>query len=598
MLDRFEVVVRTRCTGVGASVDVTSTQPPGKVTGTKTCADSLQPSVTATTVAEQSFSQLPSTIPGSFVPDAGTPSGRFTPDAPVVTVATIKADFTVPRADGHGVTLGDSFAVCTTSSDLSMSAFQGARSITVSNTCTRNVTNVNFDRLVTFRAVGTAAPLRTGALTGNSALPPPYVEFQVTAVYRLEELRQGDPCPYRIQSLTGEVASRRNAGEFMPVVVGQQLCLDDEVFTGVGSGVVISGFEGGLTFEIRELSQVRLFFTDRATLKDVAVNLAVGAINATVKKERVVDTNFQIQTPVAAASVRGTIFTVKYDNVSKSTTISVEEGQVEVTGAIAPLPPTAPRGLPLMLQPGQRVSVTVEAAGPVGANPAINAGGVVDAASYRPALARGGIASAFGANLAPATTVAATVPLPTRLAGTAVRVDGVLAPLYFVAPGLVNFQVPTTAPLDGEVDVVVENDGAPSVARRVAVRSYAPSVFTHPTIADPILVHLDGSLVTPQSPAVRGETLVVFATGVGDLNNPPRTNQPAPSSPLAESKIVPTVTIGGVAAPVLFSGLTPGFIGLVQINITVPDGVSSGNLPFVVSYGSASSQPGLLLPVR
>jgi uncharacterized protein (TIGR03437 family) len=53
-----------------------------------------------------------------------------------------------------------------------------------------------------------------------------------------------------------------------------------------------------------------------------------------------------------------------------------------------------------------------------------------------------------------------------------------------------------------------------------------------------------------------------------------------------------TVTIGGVAAPEIFAGLAPGYVGLYQVNAQVPQGVAAGDgVPVIVSIGTAASNP-------
>ena len=233
--------------------------------------------------------------------------------------------------------------------------------------------------------------------------------------------------------------------------------------------------------------------------------------------------------------------------------------------------------------------------------PVISAGGIVNAASFKPPLARCALASLFGTNLAGTTASAASLPLSTALGGAQVMVNGVAAPLIYASPSQINFQAPCEIPLNGAVGVFVTNGGAASSAQSVAVAPYAPGVFTYArtaTAVDPIIVHQDNSLVTPSQPAKAGEVLVVYATGVGNLNHLPVTGAASPASPLSAAVDVPTVTVGSAAASVAFTGLTPGMVGLVQINIQLPSTLPAGSsLPLVVSFAGAAS-PAVNLAVQ
>ncbi|MCW5977191.1 MAG: choice-of-anchor D domain-containing protein [Bryobacteraceae bacterium] len=225
--------------------------------------------------------------------------------------------------------------------------------------------------------------------------------------------------------------------------------------------------------------------------------------------------------------------------------------------------------------------------------PQIQAGGIANAASFQTPLAPGSLATIFGSNLAGGTASADRLPLPTSLAGTGVTVGGIAAPLIYVSPSQINLQVPFEAPAAGSAPFIVTRDGTPGAAQAAPMAEYAPGIFTYArdaTTLDPIVVHADNRLVTPDNPAVANEALIVYATGVALLSNRPASGHPSPASPPAEAKITPTVTVGGAPAEVLFAGLTPGLVGLVQINIKLPSILPLGNvLPLVARFGDAAS---------
>jgi len=90
-------------------------------------------------------------------------------------------------------------------------------------------------------------------------------------------------------------------------------------------------------------------------------------------------------------------------------------------------------------------------------------------------------------------------------------------------------------------------------------------------------------------PAVAGDILSIYCTGLGSTSPAVATGVPAPFSPLARVRTDVTVTLGGLPAPVSFAGLTPGLIGFYQINATVPAGITPGDtVPVVVSQNGAS----------
>jgi uncharacterized protein (TIGR03437 family) len=222
--------------------------------------------------------------------------------------------------------------------------------------------------------------------------------------------------------------------------------------------------------------------------------------------------------------------------------------------------------------------------------PVITTKGVVDAASFREFVSPGGLASVFGTELSGVTAAAASLPLPTTLAGIRVRVAGVDAPLLFVSPRQINFQIPFGTPI-ANVPVVVIAGEQESPAELATVAVYAPATFETGAGRPIVQKHADGTLITPENRAKPGDTLIVYITGIGGLDVAPATGAAASDSPLSVSTVTPTVTVGGVPVDVLFAGLAPNFVGLGQINIRLPDQLpQAAGLPLIIIYGNRRSQ--------
>ena len=164
----------------------------------------------------------------------------------------------------------------------------------------------------------------------------------------------------KITAIEGEVAIRFNEGPWQPLKVGDKVGEDAELFTGVDSRLVVT-FSDGSKFELRQLTQLLVDTILRVeNRKDVAIRLRVGELNAAVKKETVVDTNFEVQTPTATTSVRGTKFSVFHDAVARATIVTVTEGIVAVD-------PVAPALATALVNPRQEVEVTATAITPLAA---------------------------------------------------------------------------------------------------------------------------------------------------------------------------------------------------------------------------------------
>jgi hypothetical protein len=209
------------------------------------------------------------------------------------------------------------------------------------------------------------------------------------------------------------------------------------------------------------------------------------------------------------------------------------------------------------------------------------------------ALAPGTIIQIYGQNLASQTAQPTTIPLPTTMNGTSVIVGGIPAPLYYVSAGQINAQLPFELNAANQYQLLVQFDGAITSPDVVQLSPATPGLaaFGDSTL---IAQHGDGSLVSATSPAKSGEYLVAYLAGMGPTNANPASGAASPVNPLALPAIAPTLTINGTASPIAFAGLTPGLVGLYQMNFQVPAGMPAGNLTLVVSQGGQASNPTVL----
>jgi uncharacterized protein (TIGR03437 family) len=218
--------------------------------------------------------------------------------------------------------------------------------------------------------------------------------------------------------------------------------------------------------------------------------------------------------------------------------------------------------------------------------PTISAGGLVNAASFAHTVAPGSIASVFGTNYANSNIGASVKPLPDDLGNVSITVNNVAAPLIFVGQFQANFQIPfETKP--GTATVVVTSNGIASQPATVNVTAEAPGIFVTGT-NQAVALNSDNTVADSSHPAKVGSVVVMYVTGLGALDHPLPTGSPASSDPVSNATVVPTATLGGVNAVVQFSGMSPGFVGLGQINLMIPK-LAKGSYPVVIKQGAQVS---------
>lgn len=217
-------------------------------------------------------------------------------------------------------------------------------------------------------------------------------------------------------------------------------------------------------------------------------------------------------------------------------------------------------------------------------------------------LAPGMIVSMYsqGGVFADNTVVASTASLPRELADTQVLFNDQPVPLYFVSPNQINYQVPWSAQPGSIADVTVvkRSTGQVMASAFVRIDTVSPGFFTATANGRGQISALnqDNSVNSITNPIGRGQVIQLYGTGVGAVSNTPRDGEPSPGGPLAEGQR-PDVVINGRAVPaadVLFSGLAPGFVGLWQLNVRIPDFVPPGNnISVLVLLRSVPSQNNL-----
>ncbi len=247
-------------------------------------------------------------------------------------------------------------------------------------------------------------------------------------------------------------------------------------------------------------------------------------------------------------------------SVTPETATSDENGLVRFTWIPAP---GATNQLTVSLAgvPGTDTVVGVKSA------PQIADGGIVNAASFTPALAPATFAAIFGSSLAAGITASGSFPFPLTLEGVQVFVNGQAAPIVSMYDRQINFIIPGTTPA-GPSDIRVVTPLGSSATTRVLLNPAAPAIFFG--AGNLGAVRIAGTAkTTADQPAASGDYLEIYGTGLNGA--------------------MPEVTIGGVAAMVTYSGPFALGMGFDQINVQVPDGLASGDQPLLMKAGGLTS---------
>jgi uncharacterized protein (TIGR03437 family) len=216
----------------------------------------------------------------------------------------------------------------------------------------------------------------------------------------------------------------------------------------------------------------------------------------------------------------------------------------------------------------------------------------------------GGYIAIYGSNLtAGNATSVSTTPLPTNLNGTQLLLGGQPLPIFYESGGQVNALVPQNVTPNTTYPLTIINGSTQSVPASLTVTGLQPGIYTADMSGSGQgIVEISGTtlLAAPTSsfsrPAQRGSEYVqVFCTGLGPVSGsngeaPPADGVAAPATLVYHTTANVTALIGGVNAPVVFSGLTPTLVGLYQVNVQVPSGAPAGDaVPLVLTVTDPTS---------
>jgi len=246
-------------------------------------------------------------------------------------------------------------------------------------------------------------------------------------------------------------------------------------------------------------------------------------------------------------------------------------------------------------------------------NPSVSSGGVLNNASYNRAslsMAPGIIAAVFGSNLTDGTscmppscnpTFQSNGRLNTTMSGAQVTINGTAVPIFYSFHGQefdqLGIQIP--AELTGtSATVQVTVNGRTSAATTISLNPFTPGIFTFSSDGQGAgaITHADGSAVTAQNPSRRGEVVILYATGLGQVIPPVPTGM-RPSGASSTTTTV-TVFVDNIAVVPQFAGRSGCCVGLDQVNFQIPSNSGLGNsIPVRISMGEAVSNT-VTIPVQ
>jgi uncharacterized protein (TIGR03437 family) len=260
--------------------------------------------------------------------------------------------------------------------------------------------------------------------------------------------------------------------------------------------------------------------------------------------------------------------------------------------------------------------------------PTVVDGGVLNAGSFAKdssglgsPVAPGSLVTIFGSFPGATLADADTVPFSTSLGGVSVTFNGIPAPIRNVVPvgafPFVNAQMPFGVQ-PGTATIVVTVNNVSSAPKPTPVVPAAPGLFTIPPDGqhNAVLVFVDpadgvakiaapasANIGYPTGPIARGQSGFFYATGLGLVTPPVDDGDGGLKPPIVghQANSTPLVLIGGITAEVQFAGQAPGYPGVNQINIIIPNNAPTGDAVSIqvrTADGTVTSTAGATVAIK
>jgi len=308
-----------------------------------------------------------------------------------------------------------------------------------------------------------------------------------------------------------------------------------------------------------------------------------------------------------SVSFLGSGLTVVPDSYRRVGRVALGDGtELTLVGFEVDVSPTAPLGtVSVRFQTPDGLSVMTGGIeiGEAGGAPMFTTEGVVNAAGFSSGpVAPGQIVSVFGLDLGPSSGSSPsffdplTNLLTPNLDDVTVLFNGRPGAMFFASGGQLNAQARHDLTPGGQAVVEVIYGNLRSIPVSVPVAAQAPGLFTFGDGVRVVALNQDGSVNGPQNPAARGTVLTFFANGQGALDGPLGTGQASGSGPdLRRVQGAVELRVGGVSADVLFAGMTPGLVALMQANARLGANTPSGQVEVILVIRGTASRSGTFI---